>query len=101
VYENFEYVEPSFECSSEKLVAFESELASRLIKLQKKRQYKEKLDEIKAIKQAELEKAEALYLEEKMKQLELERIERERIEAEKAERERKECKHISPLPYLI
>ena len=51
----------------------------KLVKLQKKRQHKEKLDEIKSLKAAELEAAEKIRAEEEKKKQELEALEKARL----------------------
>ena len=66
---------------------FENELAARLVKLQKKKAHKDKMDEIKTIKQAEIDAAEKIRLEEARKLKEQEELEKARLlEAEKEKR---------------
>ena len=64
------------------------DLASKLVKLQKKQKHKEKLDEARAIKQAEFEAAERLRKEIESKLLEEERIARQKQEEARRELER-------------
>ena len=66
---------------------FENELAARLAKLQKKKAHKDKMDEIKATKQAEIDAAEKIRLEEARKLKEQEDLEKTRLlEVEKEKR---------------
>ena len=92
-YENFEYIEPSFECTEEKLKEFEAELAIRLIKLQKKKQHREKTEEIRFKKQAEIDAAEKIMKENEQARKVLE--EKERKKKEEAEKERLRIEGIS------
>lgn len=94
LYENFEYVEPSFHFSEEKMREIEADLASKLIKLQKKQKHRGKMEEIKSLKAAELDAIEKDRQMEENRKKELDRQaslkrdieeqERRRIAAEKA-----------------
>jgi hypothetical protein len=85
-YENFEYMEPSFEFTEDRLKEVEAELSTRLIKLQKKRLHREKVEEIRLQKLAELEAAEKIRLEEERLKKELR--DRELKQKEDVEKER-------------
>ena len=87
-YENFEYVDSSFTCSEEKMAEFEVEIASKLIKLQKKQKHKEKLEMERSVKQKEFEAAEKLRKEIEEKRLEEERTVKELKMAAERERQR-------------
>ena len=89
-YENFEYVDSSFSCTEERIKEFEEDLASKLVKLQKKQKHKEKIEMERSIKQKELEAAEKRRKEIKEKLLNDERIAREKKEAAEREKQRVE-----------
>ena len=86
-YENFEYIDSSFSCSEERMQEFEVDLASKLVKLQKKQKHKEKIELERSIKQKEFEAAEKLRKEIEEKRLNDEKVAKEKREA--AEREKK------------